>query len=254
MKSIKAKLFASVAMLLIAAVLMTSASFAWFTVSTAPEVSPLDVTMTATKNLEIARGTTGAASDVSGLEVGTNDAGDQTKWGGTVTDFEATTLAFPAVYSSGIKTIKYDDTGRTDGFTDAADSWTLTDGQGTIDLDIENYQDDVAVAAVYAVWLRTNTEGEVKAEFDGNKDDDGNVENTFLKVYALVDDTYTELSGTAATIATIDDDDSTAIATDTAFKVEIIVFFDGTSMYAADVAEDMLVDDIEVSFSNSNIT
>ncbi len=57
MKSLRKKLFAAVAMLLVACVMTVSSTYAWFTLSTAPEVKGITTTVGANGNLEIALGT-----------------------------------------------------------------------------------------------------------------------------------------------------------------------------------------------------
>lgn len=56
-KTTKKELVAALAMLLVAAVMMTSASFAWFTITQTPEVEKVGVQMNGLQNLEIARAT-----------------------------------------------------------------------------------------------------------------------------------------------------------------------------------------------------
>ena len=53
MNSLRNKLIASVTMLAVAAIMLTSASFAWYTVSTQGELSKVKVEMKARDNLEI---------------------------------------------------------------------------------------------------------------------------------------------------------------------------------------------------------
>ncbi len=50
----KSKLMAALVMLLVSAIMMSTASFAWFTISTAPEISNMKSTVAANGNLEIA--------------------------------------------------------------------------------------------------------------------------------------------------------------------------------------------------------
>jgi len=57
MTSIRKKLLAAVAMLLVACVMTVSSTYAWFTLSTAPEVKGITTTVGANGNLEIALGT-----------------------------------------------------------------------------------------------------------------------------------------------------------------------------------------------------
>ena len=58
---IRKKLLGAVAMLLVATIMMVSATYAWFTLSTAPEVKGITTTVGANGNLEIALNTTGTA-------------------------------------------------------------------------------------------------------------------------------------------------------------------------------------------------
>ena len=81
MKHLKEKLIATIAMLLVATVMLTSASFAWFTISTNPEISNIQANVTTNQNLEIAldngTGTAPAAS-------ASDDSGKNTTWGNLV--------------------------------------------------------------------------------------------------------------------------------------------------------------------------
>lgn len=77
--SIKSKLMAAVAMLLVASFMVVSSSYAWFTLSTAPEVTGIHTAVGANGNLEIAlyRGSEPAAS-------GVNDSGNFETWGNLI--------------------------------------------------------------------------------------------------------------------------------------------------------------------------
>lgn len=81
MKHLKTKLMASVVMLLIAAVLMSTASYAWFTLSTNPEIANIQANVTANGNLEIALDA-GANTAPGASAVG--DAGQNETWGNLV--------------------------------------------------------------------------------------------------------------------------------------------------------------------------
>ncbi len=54
MKHLKQRLIAATAMLMVSAVMLTSVSYAWFTMSTNPEITGMTATVTANENLEIA--------------------------------------------------------------------------------------------------------------------------------------------------------------------------------------------------------
>ena len=53
-RDIKSKLMAAVAMLLVSSIMMVSTTYAWFTLSTAPEVTGITTSVGANGNLEIA--------------------------------------------------------------------------------------------------------------------------------------------------------------------------------------------------------
>lgn len=87
--NIKSKLMAAVAMLLVAFFMVISSSYAWFTLSTAPEVTGIYTAVGANGNLEIAlyTGENPADSKVGDSAIGTNNVYDPTKnvtWGNIV--------------------------------------------------------------------------------------------------------------------------------------------------------------------------
>jgi len=84
MKSLKTKVMASLAMLLVAAVMLTSSSFAWYTISTKGELSQVKAEMTATDTMEI------AVSQYEPVETELGDAGNQQTWGTTAVYEDAT--------------------------------------------------------------------------------------------------------------------------------------------------------------------
>ena len=171
-KRLKAELVAALSMLIIAALMLTTASFAWMTISTAPEVTQLAVSMGTTSNLEIARASAGKFGEVD--EVGEDNHGDQTKWGAKVTDFsQADGINWPVkVSGTGVGvdsvefyTTQYDETGRTNGLhkiDTVTPEDTMVNGvlkyYGTIKKGANwtNPEASKVIAAGYGVWLRTN--------------------------------------------------------------------------------------------------
>ena len=97
MKHLRTKLLAAVAMLAIAAIMMTTASYAWFTISTNPEISDIKANVAANGNLEIqlAKGTlsAGVVTYAAPAPSGTSDAGQNQKWGNLVDLEEAFKVA-----------------------------------------------------------------------------------------------------------------------------------------------------------------
>lgn len=72
---IRAKLMSAIAMLLVASILMVSTTYAWFTLSTAPEVTGITTSVGANGNLEIALLTTQTYANTGGI---TSAVGDST--------------------------------------------------------------------------------------------------------------------------------------------------------------------------------
>ncbi len=91
MKQLRTKLLAAVAMLAIAAIMMTTASYAWFTISTNPEISDISAQITANGNLEIqlAKNTTvgtvlGSVDPSAPVASAVGDAGKNQTWGNLI--------------------------------------------------------------------------------------------------------------------------------------------------------------------------
>lgn len=70
------KLFAAMVMLLVSAIMVVSTAYAWFTLSTAPEVKGITTTVSANGNLEIALC---PAAGVAGIDSIASEIGDSTK-------------------------------------------------------------------------------------------------------------------------------------------------------------------------------
>lgn len=86
-KDIKSKLVAAICMLLVSSIMMVSSTYAWFTLSTAPEVSGITTTIGSNGNLEIALSPlSGLGSDVgdAGLTTGDNWGVKNLTWGNLV--------------------------------------------------------------------------------------------------------------------------------------------------------------------------
>ena len=64
-KSIQKKLVAAVAMVLVACIMVVSSSYAWFTLSTAPEVTGIQTSVGSNGNLEMALITTEKLEDIT---------------------------------------------------------------------------------------------------------------------------------------------------------------------------------------------
>ena len=220
----KKKLFVSVMSLVMAIVLMTSTSFAWFTVSTQADVTQIDVTMTAVKNIEIALDDGEAPGEVT-----VDDHASMYNYGGKVSYSGTYDLASPATYDGGVKTVTYDENGRTNGLSAQA----IT--AGDLDESVVTYTSDNRVVAYgFKGYVRTNVAGTITATVTP-----GGTNSGLLGYKLLVD-------GTAS-------DGSFAAEANTAYNYELILYFDGENLHAEDVASDLEAN-ATVTFTNSEIT
>ena len=89
-KQVKAKLMSAVALLLVSAILLSTSTYAWFVLSTAPEVSEMKTTAGANGALEIALQSTGNLSDIphgvgdSSVNTGNSVKESNNTWGNVV--------------------------------------------------------------------------------------------------------------------------------------------------------------------------
>ena len=82
-KSIQKKLVAAVAMVLVACIMVVSSSYAWFTLSTAPEVTGIQTSVGSNGNLEMALNSTGKVDEI-GTITGANFPEANNYWGNLV--------------------------------------------------------------------------------------------------------------------------------------------------------------------------
>ena len=162
-KRLKAELVAALSMLIIAALMLTTASFAWMTISTNAAVSNVAVDMGVSGNMEIAKASTGAFGEIE--EVTADDHASQHTWGAKVTDFtSAKGINFPTKVSGGAYyTTAYDENGRTAGVTQLLEHevGTMEDGVVATTANLANVSGgsvniEKTIAAGYGVWIRTN--------------------------------------------------------------------------------------------------
>lgn len=83
-KQVKAKLMSAVALLLVSAILLSTSTYAWFVLSTAPEVSEMKTTAGANGALAIALQSTTTTGSRAEITNGVGDTGSNTTWGGLV--------------------------------------------------------------------------------------------------------------------------------------------------------------------------
>ena len=262
----KRKLIAAAFSLAMAFVLMTSASFAWFTVSTAPEVTSMEMQIEATKNLEIAKA--GSVLETAPGEVTNNDANDETKWGARISSFTPTSgTNFPAVASgSSVKTIAYDESGRTTGGYQAL---TLNEGiydgaSATIPYTAPINPDTApinpgtgtnitrTVGMGYCMWLRSNQDlSNVQATLDTSSvsfsgfKNDGQMQQSDVTAILYV-------NGNATAFGT-----DFNLTRNTATPVRVVVFLNGDHVVAEDydgIGTAPKISGIKVTFGSTSIS
>ncbi|NCB53054.1 MAG: hypothetical protein EOM54_14450 [Clostridia bacterium] len=164
----KKKLMTAVAMLVISVIMLTTASFAWFTISTNPEITAMTTQVVVNENLEIALAETGYDNAVATT---LNDTGNAYTWGNQIdlskvaaymgsTSPAVTALSkivAPATIDSVIKYPVYGEDGRPTGTLTAVNFSTMGDGFGTF------Y--DTAAGQQYGYYVdflvRTNVGGDL---------------------------------------------------------------------------------------------
>ena len=246
MKHLKQKLIASALMLTVATAMMSTSTFAWFAISTAPEVKEIETSMEATDAFEIALGTDGTKAPKES-ELGDATTGDTT-WGATVTGVEnATGLNFPVQLSTGkFQAPIYNDSGRPGALGDLAiTEGTITSGMSTVTTDINGETKNVA--SLTLLWLRSNKAiTGATATLDGVTATGGtNVTEANVGVAIEIDGKITELTdGTPIAIGNFD--------ANAAKSVKVYVYLKGTEAFNnAQMAENVTISVDKIIFAAS---
>ncbi len=167
---IRNKLMVTSIMLVVSILMMSTVSYAWFTISTAPEISGLKTDVVVNDNLEIALA--GTTADVPGAPAADQSGKVQTSWGNVI-DLTSTDVATtynnleqtlrPAQLNSGstgFEFPQYGADGRITSFAAMTEDTTyqfgnLKDGKSNI----YGYYIDL--------WLRTNVAGDIALSTTG---------------------------------------------------------------------------------------
>ena len=213
----KKKLFVSAMSLVMAVILMTSTSFAWFTINESAEATDVTVTLQSVENVEIALDDGSEPEEVS-----SNDGTDQYTWGGTVKFSEPDALTNLATNVGGVlQTVEYNDDGRTAGLK------TATSAGLANSMKVYKYGGE-SVGVGFCFWVRSNT-GTVNLDID--------VEGV----------SYMLLVGGSESAGT-----GIATANGAGAQVELILYFEGDPDQGGYVAKDVvdgLGDDVEVTIT-----
>lgn len=95
--SIQKKLMAATSMLMVAIIMMVSSTYAWFTLSTAPEVTGITTAVGANGNLEIALATADTWADAAKVSSAVGTSGDNTAWGNLIDVSDTTTYGLDKI-------------------------------------------------------------------------------------------------------------------------------------------------------------
>lgn len=279
-KRLKAELMAALSMLIIAALMLTSTSFAWMTISKTASVEKLAVSMGTTGNMEIAMAQDGKYGEAG--EVSASDSGIQTSWGAKVTKFgTATGINWPTIVSkdatnvSQFFTTKFDETGRTAGVTQAL---TPIPGQinngiipinAMVDTDGDSSTAGVSkvIGAGYAVWLRSNqhltdvkftldTENiDVKRADGSSADITGDDVTVAVSLYKFPENTADDTLYSTITPVVINSGDEFELYANTEAMALISIGVKGDKLIAADFTSGaaLTITGVEVKFSSAQL-
>jgi len=196
----KKKLISATLSLVVATVLMASSSYAWFTISTNPEISKIKTSITANENIEIALDNgyenAEAIDAASAVVSGTGTAGNPYTWGNlldmttAMTNIGANLSLKPVGYSTKtegsetkvvMKTPQYGLDGRVAKLVDMAQEYIsaydgVTTPSGGISIFKQTEDTDEADALALSFWLRANADVSLMLSEGTYRADDG--ENT----------------------------------------------------------------------------
>ncbi len=166
--SMKKKLMATSLMLVISILMMSTASFAWFTISTAPEIKGLETDVVVNDNLEIALA--GGDTEVPDV-VATAESGTQTAWGNIV---DLTSADVKDTYAALVKTLRPIKLNGESGTTATGFQYPTYGADGRVsnfaacstsgsNIQFGNIKDGNGNLCAYYVdfWLRTNVAGKI---------------------------------------------------------------------------------------------
>lgn len=259
MKHLKQKLMAAVSMLMVSFLMLTSASYAWFTISVTPEVKSITTTVQANENFEIARGTTDgtAPSETTNVDDGSITdpiAKDQT-WGATVTSLTELKGLGPAKLSTltgasaaTINAAQYGTDGRPTGLAALTSGGPMDDGVETL-IDGEGH----VIGQKILLWLRSNTAGTASVEVSGinfgTEEDSTKVQVAF----------QWNTTGAITAVGTPDAQGVRkitglgSIAADTAIPVYVYIYLEGDNVTNADVEAEVTVVIESIKFTHSAV-
>ncbi len=255
----RSKLMAALAMLLVSTIMMTTASFAWFTISTAPEISNIDTTVTANGNLEIALDTTGKKPAESTTSDSKADYTDNGLWGNLVdlngnSEIGKVSLK-PVQYTEATATkanpFDYPEYGLDGRIKSLADCTATTTAAG-----ITCYTDGAGDEIAFRVdfWLRSNVAGNISLSgpADRGTGEQAGLGSTLDN--ALVSVVFHD--GTKSTEATLASGNLTAsnitsLTANTEKLISMYVFMDGDEVTNASLDNATKAVNLNVQFAHS---
>ena len=170
MKDLKKKLTAAAAMLVVSAVMLSGVSYAWYTLSTNPEVKGITATATSNANLEIAYNELTTAPDAKGEA---NTTGSYDRYGNLVVMDGANgntssqsnwrnleKVLRPMTYDNEFKYMQYGADGRPSALNTLAVTTGNNNACGNIQLQATG-KDAVNYGYYIRYWMRTNVVGDL---------------------------------------------------------------------------------------------
>lgn len=232
-------------MMMISVLMLSSASYAWFSISVAPDVKNIKTTVTANENFEIALGNNKPAN-----EPALDDSGKNETWGGLVTfgdaDLAGTGLGPATILESDTKTLvsaTYGSDGRPNG-TEAI-SFSDIDSVNKPGISVGKDKAGNIVATRISLWLRSNKDGKVTTKL-------GDVTGT-----AAAKAKVGVQLGTDGIIKDLKSSEVVEVGSLEANKekqVFVYVYLDGPNVTAADVAAASDVTIASISFTSDGVT
>lgn len=270
MKYLKQKLMAAVAMLAVSTVMLTSASYAWFTISVTPEVQNIGTSINANENFEIALGTDWATdpdayfNNLTTKDIA-NTTGDDHNWGATITSLTALGNGLgPAIINAektDIASTIYAADGRPAGLTEVTtENLAIAAAADKDGVAVLEDNDGNPIGYKIVLWVRSNVAGKVSVAVDGIKINSvassaGKVQVAFQWNGGNIVPSVTNQTDGKGSVAELGEIYATGTTTpiNTAIPVNMYIYLQGDKVSNADMAEELTVTIDKVTFTNAGI-
>lgn len=238
----KKKLFAASISLTMAFIMMVSSSFAWYTINTQAEIEDVTVTMEGHKTIEIAVANN---EQTTPQEVTANDGSNQEAFGQVVSYLGITNAALtvPATVDTEgkLKTVGYNETGRTGGLSELQATSIREGGYRLYTTGANGTGNKGAIS--YVAFIRTNTETEEGngATITGTVTKAGTaaMSITVTDYGTDVGKALSEVNDPEVVVENADETFTFEAEVDHIYMVEMRFFYEGDEFYAAAADQDL---------------